>query len=397
MAGSSYRFDEWMSPLSISAFKADYLGRSPFYRREPSEAIRALLRRTEEWSVDALLARHKGDVLAWFHKLDGRHTSVRVSPAAARELYAAGTTLFMGGISEVDAITDEVAAALRLPRSSFFGALFCNKTRAVTRAHFDPVDILCVQLRGTKRWLLADNVDVPAPMQNWATLDPSQPAQRLVTSGPLPVEIPPDAAPWDLERGSFLYVPRGYWHETSSEEESLSLHIGYSSVTYADIVLDALRTHLVRDRTFRESPYSFWEPSAFAENVSHIRGLLERATEAVAALKADDVVPSVASPEPVTAPTCFRRHELASIGVDSWGGADEIADLQVNVHGYPSTRATQLALSRELAEEALRIARLPSGNLISPRALTLNGLAEDEAVQLFSVLENAGLLRRIDD
>jgi 50S ribosomal protein L16 3-hydroxylase len=392
---SACGFEGWFEPISLSDLRSTYLGRRTLHA-SGSPALRSLIEAASSWTVDGLLERHKGDVVAWFHTSDGRHTSARVSPAAARELYQAGITLYLGGVPEVQAMVGEVAAALLLPRTSFFGALFCNKPNAETRAHFDPVDIFCVQLRGAKRWWVAENEQMPAPVRNWATLDPTEPDLRLLTSDRLPTDIPEGALAYDMTPGTALYVPRGHWHKTSSDQESMSLHIGYSSITYIDILLHALRTALTRESAFREAPYAFWDPAARTGNVARVRQLLQRAVETLAAVDAADIVPFTGDAAPADASTQFVRNALASVGLESLGGETDIAALNVNVHGYPNTRVTKLELSNALAAVTLRLAHQCGGSVVTASDATRGELdiAEDEAVELLELLERAGLVRR---
>ena len=55
-----------------------------------------------------------------------------------------------------------------------------------------------------------------------------------------------------LSPGSVLFVPRGYWHATESDEETLALNFTFGQPSWADVVLAALRTKLLADPQWRE-------------------------------------------------------------------------------------------------------------------------------------------------
>jgi 50S ribosomal protein L16 3-hydroxylase len=55
-----------------------------------------------------------------------------------------------------------------------------------------------------------------------------------------------------MEPGCVLFVPRGYWHETTTEEDSLSLNFTFSQPTWADVFTKSLQELLLRSPEWRE-------------------------------------------------------------------------------------------------------------------------------------------------
>ena len=49
-----------------------------------------------------------------------------------------------------------------------------------------------------------------------------------------------------------MVVPRGYWHETTTSEESLSLNFTFSQPTWADIFTKSMQEHLLQNAEWRE-------------------------------------------------------------------------------------------------------------------------------------------------
>ncbi len=186
---------------------------------------------------------------AWFQDTDGRHRVAEVSNESALGLYRGGLALYLKHVPEVAPAARDVARSLGVPEHHVRYTVFCNRPGAKTRAHFDPVDTLALQLKGHKRWRFAPNALAPQPIASWTTLDGSEGDAELwlYAHGDLPTAMPEGAEEHLLEPGAALYVPRGYWHETESGEESVSLHVHHVSLTWVDAVLVSLRALLLRD------------------------------------------------------------------------------------------------------------------------------------------------------
>lgn len=116
----------------------------------------------------------------------------------------------------------------------------------MTSVHFDPIDVITVQLTGRKTWWVAPNRFAPAPLEGWAPSDPVPPIMRIYSEGEPPTEIPGDAVEYALEPGAVLHIPRGYWHQTSSDQDSISLHILLIPPLRLDFLLASLRNPAMR-------------------------------------------------------------------------------------------------------------------------------------------------------
>jgi hypothetical protein len=85
--------------------------------------------------------------------------------------------------------------------------------------HCDDTDVLILQLFGTRRWRLEPNRDPPVgidtPVRYPKKLRDGWSA-RFAANSPIVVMKP----------GSALYIPRGWWHEIRSDENSFALTLG---------------------------------------------------------------------------------------------------------------------------------------------------------------------------
>jgi len=175
------------------------------------------------WDIDELLAGRAQPVAMWFNSLDGRHVTADVTAAVARGLYDADLTMYLTDRAALQGVGNNVAAELRVPAPNIKVAVFCNQPGAVTPMHFDPVDTLTVQIKGSKRWWIAPNATPTDPTVSCAQGDEGTQAELWqYAHEPFPTEMPADAEEHFLRPGAVLNVPRGWWHHTESDEESIS-------------------------------------------------------------------------------------------------------------------------------------------------------------------------------
>jgi len=102
--------------------------------------------------------------------------------------------------------------------------------------HCDDHDLLVVQLRGAKRWLIARKA---SGLENTWKGIPGEPPELG------------DHESLDLLPGDLLYLPRGTFHSVDSDVESLHLSIGFTPLTVREAVIAALDHLSDADRTLR--------------------------------------------------------------------------------------------------------------------------------------------------
>lgn len=185
------------------------------------------------------------------------HSSRFVDVTTAATLHRDGMALIFNRVERFFPVVDAWLGRLRLelglplkcePRA----IIYATPAGAGNSPHFDANANFVVQLKGTKRWRIAPNEHVANPTDRWA-MNQEAPAEELegYLQGPLPTELPDDAHVIDLAPGSVLFVPRGYWHATEAEEDTLALNFTFGQPTWADVVLTALRGQLLRDEGWR--------------------------------------------------------------------------------------------------------------------------------------------------
>jgi 50S ribosomal protein L16 3-hydroxylase len=389
--------EAWLSPPDARALLDARRAKRTFYRGPDARRL-GTLTAMRTWEALDILAARVRPVCAWFETTDGVLQAAEVSPDVARKLYRAGMTFYVKDMPELEPVRDAVAGFWRVPTGDVTCDVFCNHPGAKSRAHFDAANLIAVQITGRKRWRIAPNHHAPDPNSGWATRDRTMARElRLYARGPMPERMPDDAEEFLLEPGALLYMPRGFWHETESDRESVSLHVSQAILPWADALLPVLRARLVREPAFRAEASSLWDPSRRADDEAALASLLGALAAHAAALAPGDVLPA---PRPregapgVGEP--FARRAMASFVLEARpaeGGAS-LVTVSVAEPGGGERRATV-----EMSASYLRACELfggPSPPALSARDLAARvpGLSVDEALDLVNVLLDVGFLRR---
>jgi hypothetical protein len=210
---------ELLSPLTVDEF-LDLLRRREFVYRPRSNADRfaqsagwAALQRSiaagrqavERGGIRVTKQSHNVPPDRWM--TDGK-ADVRKLKAFLADGYSVVALRIEEHVPELAAICAEVKALTG--ERSFVGAIVTSGVRAgAFKTHYDPEDLLILQVEGTKRWKVFRPV-VPDPVQ------------RMPKT---PLENPELIFDEVLEPGDMLFVPAGYWHHCESGL-STSVHLG---------------------------------------------------------------------------------------------------------------------------------------------------------------------------
>jgi 50S ribosomal protein L16 3-hydroxylase len=265
------------SDEGLARFAAETWGRSVYVDRISPDDLEALRREFAGFDIQTLIARADRPVSLWFSDLSGQLQAADVPPADALKFYSAGHTVYMAGVTSplVEQWRQTLAAHLGRHPSNYLCSLFASQPNRKTGAHFDELENFTIQLRGTKRWRIAENRNASLPTVNFSMGGKRAHSEELwlYAEQPMP-ETMPAYREVTLTPGSILYLPRGTWHEVvAPDEESLSLLVAFPSVTWIDALLPALRTLLVQRPMWREHAVFEVGPDAAAAQAAKVREL----------------------------------------------------------------------------------------------------------------------------
>lgn len=164
-----------------------------------------------------------------------RHPGGGLDLARVRGAFADGHTIVLNGVEQyvraIASLSHSVEVELNFPTR--VNAYLTPPESIGFEPHYDPHDVLVLQVQGSKVWRLSDAPAVPPHEM--------QRREGVGAGTPLPVEL-------RLETGDVLYVPRGRIHaaETASEP-SVHLTVGIHAPTVLTLISHALHALSLRD------------------------------------------------------------------------------------------------------------------------------------------------------
>ncbi len=159
--------------------------------------------------------------------------------------------------------------ARRTGEEIYAGAIATTGAGGAFALHYDPQDLVILQLEGRKRWLIhGPPVDFPV--------------------GGMPEQTPPRNTPLfdeTLEPGDLLFLPAGYWHHCENGP-GRSLHIGiFFEPPKGCHAVKALLPRLLAEEIFRVPLTRFADDAARA---AHEAALKARLVEMIGAMPLGD-------------------------------------------------------------------------------------------------------------
>jgi 50S ribosomal protein L16 3-hydroxylase len=210
-----------------------------------AESLLAVVRRSPE-------AR----VRLWFTTSDGRHEQVQVQASEAAKLFRqGGFTLVVDSVHravpEISRFLKKLAADLGIGEVPVGCNAYISVPGVGSVMHFDEQENFLIQVHGIKRWRVARNEHLEFPFAHHFSGGPlSEPLRRLVPT--LPRQMPPSCQEVALRPGSVLFLPRGFWHESATEQLSIALTVTFTTPSWADVLLQVLAKRLALATEWRQ-------------------------------------------------------------------------------------------------------------------------------------------------
>ncbi|MBE0377193.1 JmjC domain-containing protein [Pseudoalteromonas prydzensis] len=233
------RISALLYPLSIEEFMRDKWPGNFQCSTGPVERLAELIEHPDFNSIDTLVrAPGIGDIRADFTRV--QRQSRLVTPEHAVELYHSGCTIYTNNFAS------DVIQSWKKTLDTAFGLIpgraqvnaFASTSGTGLPWHWDSQEIFIVQVKGKKRWHVAPNEDI-----DWPTLGGRPGAEsradikhQFRTPGK-PVAEPKEWDTVDLEPGSVMFLPRGYWHRTENIDSSIHIVLQVNLMNWRDVFL----------------------------------------------------------------------------------------------------------------------------------------------------------------
>lgn len=206
-------------------------------------------------------------VRACLPDFDDEYSSIHLDPKDALKAYDNNMTLVFDSMQKQSSLIAETLKNLTSDLNLVFGSLENNlcQARSIayatpaycgTRLHFDANANFVIQIRGTKKWSLVKNNSVHFPTERFTTgsFEMSEALENQCHDQLLDSLPDEGVTEYLMTPGSVLFVPRGHWHETTTEEDSLSLNFTFSQPTWADVFSKSLHSVLLNSPEWRKLP-----------------------------------------------------------------------------------------------------------------------------------------------
>ncbi len=248
-------------------------------------------------SVDALSEVYQGSIS--IHRNYGRkQTGVGVQGGTPRDFFALGLSMVLEDVRDsVPGVHDWLSALeseVGMPPGHTKLVGFAGRKGEGVLPHWDSKEGILIQVQGRKRIRLSPNADVQFPTTSHIS--------GSAISEELAVQIPGAAPRWpedseevvELDPGSVIFIPRGYWHTTETLDDSLAIAVDFTLPTMAEMLLPHLNLHLLQSVAWRSAPKGAWnDVRSFERGVAQLDRLLTDLQERLASVRAEDVLASV--------------------------------------------------------------------------------------------------------
>lgn len=252
-----------IAPISVDEFMTSHWQHKPLFIPADAAKIENLLSLPQLQSLEKLIAARTTKVRACLPDFDDEYSSIMVEPSDAMKVYQNSMTLVFDSMQkqspEIAQSLKQITQDLGLVIGNYDHNLCQARSIAYatpawcgTRLHFDANANFIIQISGTKKWTLAENHSVTHPTERFTTGSLEMPlALEKQCHAELLHEAPEDAVEYLMQPGSVLFVPRGVWHETTTEEDSLSLNFTFSQPSWADVFSKSIHAHLLNSPEWR--------------------------------------------------------------------------------------------------------------------------------------------------
>lgn len=246
-----------ISPLKMHEFM-EYLAKDePFViHHDPSE-LKELRELPMLKSLETLLSSWSDKVQVHLPDLRDEASSIDLPVSEAQKYFDEGMGLLFNDSNRFSPLlqkwVDQIKTDLGISAQAFGRSLFyATPDGKGTAPHFDQNINFVLQIHGTKKWTLAPNTSVKHPMVRHTMGLPVDGEMMSYMEEEMAEMMPENAVSFELNPGSFLFVPRGVWHSTEAEGDALALNFTFTAPTWADLMLGALRSRLVLSPEWRE-------------------------------------------------------------------------------------------------------------------------------------------------
>jgi ribosomal protein L16 Arg81 hydroxylase len=340
-----------VSPRSLTEFDEHWPDKT-FVIQGETARLPEFLRARELSNIGTLASVYRGR-LAF---CSGAKTSYLVpgDVSYAQKLFRMGLTLYFDDVApyvpEAQAFLEQLESDLGIAAGSTRLTVWASPREDGAACHYDANDVVSIQLYGTKRFELAPvrEISVPYGMQYSPGTIPFDDLYTQTGSG-FPDWQTAEFSTTEMKPGSVLFFPRGTWHRTFVNQDSLAVAIVIEPPPAINCLLDELRLVLLQDPRWRKPLYGAWGNGSQREHaLARAEELLRELPQAMSTLSPQDLIlPSLTQEqrfELIDERTRFQRVPNTSVSAEPEGeNQDALQWIRINFkdeHGLQHTLAS---------------------------------------------------------
>jgi len=294
---------ELISPRTSEEFFKNYWPNNPLFIPAIKNKLKTIFDIPQLKNIESLVEARTLKVRACLPDFDDEYSSIHLDPQDALKAYRNSMTLVFDSMQKQNSI---IASSLNQIRQDLGlitgGESDLCKARSIayatpsgggTRLHFDANANFIIQISGSKQWILAPNTSVKNPTERFTTGSFEMPAAlEKQCHAVLLDEVPEDAIEFDMQPGCVLFVPRGYWHATTTFEDSISLNFTFSQPTWADVLTKSLQEFLLTFPEWRElaDGLESSDKNRKAQALAHFEILVKKISSELPGLSGQDLL-----------------------------------------------------------------------------------------------------------
>jgi 50S ribosomal protein L16 3-hydroxylase len=236
---------------------------SPIVSTIPDELFRQLKGLSCLRDAASLVEKLGEDCFAW-HRSGSKVVRERVQADEALAAYAEGSSLYFLHVDRrlpmVHRLCRTIEQQSGCPSGSVQAQVFAAPRGSDIGLHYDHDDNINMLLRGAKEWSWGSNSIEQLPLVGAFFSELQSRAQEPLTAPSLESS---SSVPGDVR-----FIPRGYWHQTQSSEESISITFAMRPPYALEVALRELATTLFPE--FEECREFVWSAPDGTEGSSAV-------------------------------------------------------------------------------------------------------------------------------
>ena len=279
---------------SVSDFLANHWMKSHCEFHGSLDRLSKIAQSPQLDSLEALLEAPHQRLRAFFRKEDGSHGEDYVSSQQALELFQRKLvdTIVVDGVHWGIPALGEVALGLweelQTPQSLIQCTAYLSPQGHGTQFHFDQQEVFFLQIKGKKKWSIAPNQQIKYPLNPFFGMEYA-PKDLLALSEGNAITPPQESLQLDMEPGSVLFLPRGYWHSSSAIEDSLAVTFTLCSRTWLEVIWEKLREEIIVNEDWRKLAAGFGNGPLLKEHHQIVAQLMNELKSTVDSISLEDL------------------------------------------------------------------------------------------------------------